>query len=258
MSKKLSVALGLRDKVEKDHSNMITDMTKKFKDNQGLFQGFRYNFTAFEGHPDDPTQRKSQLVTSTVKEQLDWIKEHSADYFKTVLSIEKTNAVGVRAPLIVAGENWGEYSTLELLRLKSILDGKLRNMIGIIPIRPENIRWLPSKDPVYDGREVYEDEEFRGRTKTTIKRKVVVDDPLQKEMPNVARQVVTQDIDTPTETGEFTKQHFSGGWTNRQRAQLEVSFNNLYKGIIEALENANSTTLVESDLGDKVLNYLFK
>lgn len=256
--KKLSTALGLREKEEKDFQNMVGDMTEKFKNKQGLFQGFRYDFHALGDNPDQPELRKSQVVSSTVKEQLDWFKEYSKDYLDTVLSIEKTNALGVKAPLIVSGENWGEYTTLELLRLKGILDGKMRLMIQIIPIRPDGVRWTNTTDPIYDGREVVEDEVFKGRTKTTIKRKVIVDDPIQKEMPNVARQVMTQDIDTPTETGEFTKQHFHGGWTNRQRAQLEVAYNALYKGIIQALETANSISLESSNLGEKVLNYLFK
>lgn len=257
-NKKLAVSLGLRDKVEKDFANMLNDMTGKFKNDQGKFLGFRNEFTAFDGHPDDPTQRKAQVVVSTVAEQLAWFKEHSKDYLDTVLSIERTNAGGVKAPLIVAGQSWGEYTTLELLRLKGILDGKIKAMIQLIPIRNEGQLWKATSDPVYEGREVFEDEKVTGRTKTTIKRKVVVDDPLQKEMPTVARQVVTQDIDTPTETGQFAKQNFSGAWTNRQRATLEVAYNSLYKGVIEALETANSISLADSDLGDKVLGYLFK
>lgn len=257
-SKKLAVGLGLRDKTEKDFANMLNDMTGKFKNNQGLFTGFRYGFVAINDQPDQPEQRKNQMVSSTVKEQLDYFKEHSAEYFRTVLSIEKTNAEGVKAPLVVAGENWGEYTTLELLRLKGILDGKIRTFIQTIPIRPDGIKWVASDDPEYNGREVFQDIQFVGRTKTTIKRTVVVEDPMQIANPNIVRQPVTQTIDTPIETGEFTKQHFSGAWTNRQRAQLEVFYNNVYKGVVEALETANSIQLVESDLGDKLLNYLFK
>lgn len=257
-NKKLAVALGLRDKNEKDFANMLNDMTGKFKNNQGLFQGMRYGFQSLDGHPDQPEKRKIQMVSSTVREQLSWFKEHSKDYLDTVLSIEKTNAQDVKAPLIVGGEKWGDYTTLELLRLKGILDGKFKAFIQTIPIRPDGVKWIPSDDPEYNGREVFQDTETRGRTNTTIKRTVVVDDPMQTANPNIVRQPVTQSIDTPTETGEFTRQHFHGGWTNRQRAQLEVLYNNLYKGVIEALETANSISLTESDLGDKVLEYLFK
>jgi hypothetical protein len=257
-NKKLAVSLGLRDKVEKDNTNMLNDMTAKFKNDQGKFLGFRNEYTALTGHPDDPTQRKSQVVVATVKEQLDWFKEHTKEYLDTVLSIEKTNAQGVKAPLVVGGDNWGEYTTLELLRLKGILDGKVKAMIQLIPIRNEGQRWKATTDPIYDGREVFEDEKIVGRTKTTIKRTVIVDDPHQTANPNIVRPPVTQSIDTPEETGEFAKQNFSGAWTNRQRAQLEVSYNTLYKGVIEALETANSIQLSESDLGDKVLGFLFK
>jgi hypothetical protein len=257
-NKKLAVALGLREKTEKDFNNMLADMNSKFKNNQGLFQGFRYDFHSFEGHPDQPELRKTQMVSSTVREQLDWLKEHTKDYLSIVLSIEKTNAQGVTAPLIVEGDNWGEVTTTELLRLKGILDSKLKGMVDVIPIRPDGTKWTATSDPEYSGREVFEDTTFMGKTKTTIKRTVVVDDALQREVPGITRPPVTQTIDTPTETGEFAKQHFTGAWTNRQRAQLQVKYSTLYKAVVEALETANSVTLTESTLGDKVLNYLFK
>lgn len=258
MSKNLAVALGLREKTEKDFANMLTDMHGKFKNSQGLFQGFRYDFKPFDGHPDQPEQRKTQMVSSTVEEQLDWLKQYSKEYLDIRFSIEKTNAQGVTAPLVVEGVKWGDYTSLELLSLRTWLENKLRGVIQIIPIRPDGTKWVKSTDPEYDGREVFEDITFTGRTKTTIKRTVVVDDPMQTANPNIVRQPVTQTIDTPTETGEFSKQHFTGAWTNRQRAQLEVTLNTLHKAVVEAMETANGTQLVESDLGDKVLGYLLK
>lgn len=52
--KKLAVALGLREKTEKDFKNMVDDMHGKFKNKQGLFMGQRNTFTALDGHPDQP------------------------------------------------------------------------------------------------------------------------------------------------------------------------------------------------------------
>jgi hypothetical protein len=255
ITKKLSVALGLREKTEKNFANMLSDMMQKFTKKQGIFIGFRNLFTAEEGFADDPTQRKNQHVSSTVSEQLDWFKEHSKDYFKTVLSIEKTNAMGVKGRLVVDGEDWGEYTTLELLRLKSIMDGKIRAMIQELPIRPDGERWKKSEDPEYVGREVYEAPVDEGYTKTTLKRTVIVEDPHIKDAPN--RPPVTQSIDTQVNTGKYSRQNFSGAISNRERAEGEVAFDALYKGIIAALEDANNTELQESDLGDKVLGYLF-
>lgn len=256
MTKKLSVALGLREKTEKDNQNMLTDMQEKFKKNQGLFIGFRNTFVPLEGHPDMPENRKSQKVASTVKEQLDWLKVHSKDYLDTVLSIEKTNAQNVTGELVVRGESWGRYTTLELLRLKGVLDSKLRAVIQILPVRSESILWSKSTDPMYEGRDIYEDRLDEGFNKTTIKRIEIVNDPHIKDSPG--RAPITQPIDTPVNVGKYTKQNFTGAITLEERAKMEVAYNDLYKGVIAALEEANNTQLVESDLGDKVLNYLFK
>jgi len=256
MSKKLAISLGLREKLEKDFQNMISDMISKFKKKQGLFQGVRNTFVALEGHPDIPEQRKTVIVGSTVREQLNWFKQYTKDYFDTVLSIEKTNAGGVMGELVVNGTSWGTYSTLELLRLKGILDGKLRAMKDDLPIRSEGVLWEKTMDPVYDGREVYETEPDEGFTKTTLKRTIIVEDPHIKDTPG--RPPVTQNIDTPVNTGKYSRQDFSGAITNRQKADFEVNFNHLYKGVVAALEDANSAPLIESDLGDKVLGYLFK
>lgn len=256
MSKKLSVSLGLREKVEKDFNNMLGDMTQKFSKKQGMFMGLRNTFVALEGQPDMPEHRKFQSVASTVGEQLAWFKQHSKDYLDTVLAVEKTNAGGISAELVVAGKSWGKYTTLELLRLKGILDSKLKLMVQDLPIRAETNIWTKSADPVFDGRDIWETPLDEGHTKTTIKRLEIVNDPHIKDAPN--RAPVTQQIDTPINTGKYTRQEFSGAITNKERADMEVRYNDLYKGVIAALEAANNADLVESDLGDKVLNHLFK
>lgn len=38
---------------------------------------------------------------------------------------------------------------------------------------------------------------------------------------------------------------------------MEVRYNTLYKAVVAALEDANAAELKESELGDKVLDYLF-
>lgn len=254
MSVKLSTSLGLREKSEKDFNNMLSDMNSKWKKQQ-LFTGIRNTFEALESHPDMPENRKFQNVSSTVDEQLDWFREHSEDHLSLVLTIEKTNAQNVTAELVVGDQNWGIYTTLELLRLKGILD-KIKPMIQELPIRSETSLWKPTKAPEFEGRVIWETPIDTGNTKTTLKRIIVVDDPHVKDSPH-PRQPVTQQIDTPVNTGNYTRQEFSGAITNRERAEAEVRLNNLYKGVIAALETANNVDVQESDLGRKTLEFLF-
>jgi hypothetical protein len=254
--KKLSVFLGLREKLEKDFGNMLTDMLNKFKNKQGLFQGFRHTFEPLDGFADEPDKRKFQNVSSTVDEQLNWFKQHTGDYLTTVLSIEKTNAQSVTADLIVDGNNWGTYTTLELLRLKGILDSKLKAMVQDLPIRPETQIWKESLQNEFKDRHIWETPMDSGSTKTTIKDTIIVNDPHIKDSAH-ARPPVTRETSIQVNTGKYTTQNFSGAITNRERAELEVRYNDILKGVIAALEAANNVEVVQSDLGTKVLDYLF-
>ncbi len=254
MNKKQSDLLGLRDKLEKSFQAMLDDMVTKFKNKQGLFMGERKTYKALDGFADEPTKRSYTNVASTVKEQLNWFKKHTADYLKTTLSIEKTNATGLKAELIVDGKSWGEYSTLELLRLKSILDSKFRHMIDELPIRQESQIWKITTDSTYTGRDVYETPIDSGFSKTTLKETIIVHDP-HADKPG--RQPVSANIDKQVNVGEYTIQNFSGAITNLERATFKVKYNELYTAVIEALEKANNAESVESDLGDKMLDYMF-
>lgn len=253
--KKQSVLLGLREKLEKTFGGMLDDFIQKFKNKQGIFQGWNKTYESLEDFADDPTKRSFQKVSGTVKEQLDWFKHYTKDYFDTVLSIEKTNATGISADLVVAGKTWGQYSVLELLRLKSIMDGKLKAIIGELPIRDEKVIWNKTTKDYYGERDVWETPTVEGFSKTTLKRTEVVNDPHIKDAPN--RPPVAVQIETQVNVGHFTEQKFSGEITMLQRAEILAKYDQLYNGIIEALENSNNIDAQESDLGKKFIEYIF-
>lgn len=254
MKQKQATLLGLRERLEKVYSNMLEDFLSKFKNKQGIFQGWNKTYEPLEGFADDPTKRSFQKVSSTVKEQLDWFKEYTAEYFEVTLSIEKTNSTGIEAELVVDGKSWGKYSVLELLRMKSLLDGKLKDIFKELPIRDEKVIWSPTTKDYYGDRDVWETQMVSGFSKTTQKRTEIVFDPHIKEAPN--RAPVSVPIETQVNVGAFTEQKFSGEITMLQRAQILTKYEKVYTAIIGALENANSVEATSSDLGKKVLNYL--
>lgn len=253
--KKQSVLLGLREKLEKSFGAMLDDMIQKFTNKQGLFMGERKTYDPIDNFADEPTKRGFTNVSSTVSEQLSWFKKHTEDYLSTVLSIEKTNSTGLTAELIIEGKSWGEYSTLELLRLKSILDGKIRAMIDGLPIRQESVLWTKSTDELFNTRDIFQTPLDAGFSKTTIKETYIVNDPHIKDTPG--RAPIMAEKSTQVNVGKYTIQNFSGAITNLQRAELKVKFNNIYTAVIEALEKANNADVVESDLGKKFLDYMF-
>lgn len=255
MQKKQSVLLGLREKLEKTFSGMLDDFLTKFKNKQGIFQGWNKTYDALEGYADDPAKRSFQKVSGTVQEQLDWFKQYTKDYFDTVLSIEKTNSTGIKSDLVINGSSWGEYSVLELLRLKTIMDGKLKAIIAELPIRDEKVIWHKTTKDYYGNRDVWETPVIEGYSKTTLKRMEIINDPHIKEAPN--RAPVPVQIETQVNIGHWAEQKFSGEITMLQRAEILVKYDLVYNGIIEALENANNTETQESDLGKKFIDFIF-
>ena len=253
--KKQSVLLGLREKLEKTFGSMLDDFISKFKNKQGIFQGWNKTYDAIEGFADDPTKRSFQKVSGTVSEELAWFKHYTKDYFNTVLSIEKTNSTGIKSDLVVDGKSWGEYSVLELLRLKSIMDGKLKLIIAEIPIRDEKVIWNKTAKDYYGDRNVWETPEVHGFSKTTLKRTEIVNDPHIKDAPN--RPPVPVNIDTQVNIGKFTEQKFSGEITMLERAEILGKYDLVYNGIVEALASSNNVDAAESDLGQKFIDYIF-
>lgn len=251
---KLAVLLGLRDRVEKSFGNMLDDMLGKFKNKQGLFKGYQKTYQAADGYADEPSKRGYQNVASTVDEQLRWFKEGTKDYFDVVFGIERTNATGVYADLIVGGNPWGNYSTLELLRLKSVLDGKMRGMLQELPVRNDTTLWSKSEDDNHKNRDIFSSPMDSGHSKTTIKESYILHDP--HAALDSGRQPIVGEKSTQVNIGAYTSQDFSGELSLRERAEMMVKYDVLYKAVIEALENANNIESKQSDLGNKFLDYL--
>jgi len=250
---KLSVALALRERSEKEFKNMVDDMFTKFKTKQTLFKGERKTYIAKEGYLDEPSKRNFVNVASTVSEQLEWMNNNSKNYLNTVFNIEKTNASGtVKGSLVVEGTKVGEYSSLELLRLKSILEGKLRDLYKEIPVRSEQAIWTLAEEEAFRAKGIFSTALETGDAKTTIKEQYILPDP----HPDKNRQPMVADKSTQVLIGTYTTQQFSGEFSMYQRAELLVRYEKMLQATITALEEANNAEIISSDLGDKVFNYL--
>ncbi|KOY84428.1 hypothetical protein AD998_20725 [bacterium 336/3] len=252
---KLSVLLGIRERVETVFKNAIDDLFQKFKNKQTLFRGERKTYIPFDGYADEPTKRSFTNVASTVQEQLDWLSESSKDFLNVVFSIEATNASGTpRAELILDGTPVGVFSSLELLRLKSILEGKLRDLYKELPVRSEQVIWVLAEEIAFKERGIQQSPLEKGNSKTTIKESYILQDP----HPDKNRQPVVGEKSTQVNIGEYTAQYFSGEFTIYQRAHMLVKYEKLLQAVITALEHANNVEVVESQLGQVIFDYLHK
>ena len=256
---KLNVLLAKTDSLAPLFKGMIQDYAKFFTKSQGAFLGEKRTYEAREGTIDDPSKRGNVLVQTTVDEKLKWFKENSKEYIDALFAQEATNASGnAKAQLIVDGTEWGEFTSLELLRLKSIVESSgLHSMLEAIPVRSDSEEWSLSENEMYKGKNIFETPLVTGVTKTTEKENYILKDPnVDKNSPNYTPTVATKT--TTVELGDYTQQRFSGQWTQRKRAEALKRRTILLTSIIEALKKCNEVDVVESKLdSEKIFGYLF-
>jgi len=255
---KLNVLLAKTDHLANTYKSAVKDFISYFKSSQGAFKGEKKTYEPKVGTIDIPSERGNKLVVTTVGEKLKWFTETQAEYIDALFAQEATNASGkVRTNLIIDGVNFGEYSSLELLRLKSLLEnGEFEHMYASIPVRNDDEQWVPSTNPMYVGREIFESNLQSGTKKSTMKESYIMSDPnVSKDSPAYKPTVATKD--TIIELGDYTFQKFSGEFSHRERAEILRRRSKMLNAVIEALKTANDAEAIESEMtAKKLFNYL--
>lgn len=258
---KLNVLLAKTDHLAASFREAVKDYIGFFDKSQGAFKGEKKTYAPKEGTMDDPRQHNIKLVVTTVDNKLAWLEENSMDYIDALFSMEKTNASGAaRAELVVEGDSWGEFSSMELLRLKSFLEGgDLKKMYESIPVRTEDEIWHPATAENFKGHGVFETEMVKSVVKTTDKEPYILPDPNLDRVDGAKYlpQVVARNI--VVELGNATYQKFSGEWSHRQRASLLRRHHLLLTAVVEALKKSNEAEAIKSGLtSEKIFNYLHR
>jgi hypothetical protein len=259
---KMNVLLAKTDHTESQFKALIKDYITFFKNNQGAFRGVRSTYEPRAGTIDDPNKRGFTLVVTTVSEKFKWLEDVAGPHINALLNLEATNASGTaKAELIVDGQSMGEYSSLELLRLISILEkGDLEAMYSNIPVRTETETWRRTEDSAYTGREVYENDLTRGINKTTVKEDYILADPnaeRYREGISITPQVSHRS--TIVELGDYTVQRFSGEITHRERAEILLRRTKLIAALKEALKKANEAEVVNSQMtAERLFSYIHR
>ncbi len=260
---KLNVLLAITDALRIKYKNMIADYSRFFTKSQGAFMGVKNTYVAKDGMVDDPSKRSQQKIQTTVNEKLEYFLAESKEFINSLFSQEKTNALGVaKAKLVVEEEEWGEFTSLELLRLKSLLEssdlGDIKGMFEKIPVRSDSVIWNETTSEEYTGRNIWETERMENVARTTVKESYILKDPnvavgkVDNYVPQVA--IKTNSIDI----GDYTHQAFSGEASQRERASMLKRRNDLFIAVIKALKECNECDTVPSELtADKIFGYLF-
>jgi hypothetical protein len=264
MSVKLNTVLAVTEKGRVKYKNMISNFTKFFSKDQGAFQGHKKTYTPREGTIDDPKKRSVRPVATTVTEKFNWFIKGSEDFIQNLFDMEASNAAGVaNVNFTVDGVTWGHLSSLELLRLKSLLEssdlGPLTPMLSSIPVRSDSELWNTSDDENYVGREIYENEMIKGVAKTTVKQPYIIEDPNLGKLKDTSNYApVTAQRDIVQELGDYTTQDFSGEWSQRQKAEALKRKDILLTAVVAALKEANEADKVSSIItSEKLFGYIF-
>jgi hypothetical protein len=255
---RLNVLLAKTDHLAKTFKGMVSDYLKFFNKSQGAFNGEKRTYTTREGVIDQPNQRSMKKVQTTVEEKLIWFMEQAGKYVDAAFSVERTNAMGIMATLTVDGKAWGEFTSLELLRLKSIIEnGELHQMIASIPVRSDAEVWHPTIDPDYQDRNVWESPLLEGVSKTGLKEDYILLDPnIKGDNKNYTPQVSQKN--SVLELGDYTHQRFTGETSQRARAIMLERRDNLLVAVIETLKRCNEAEAQQSELNAKrVFGYIF-
>jgi hypothetical protein len=260
MSIKLSVLLAKTDHLANQFRTNIREYITFFKDKQGAFRGERKTYDAKAGTVDQPGKRGNKLVQTTVSEKLKYLVETNAEYIDALFSQEATNAVGTaRADLMVEGKSLGNYSSLELLRLKSLLEnGEFEQMYSLIPVRSDEEEWASTTQEMYRGREIMEGHQLTGVEKSIYKEPFIIPDPnISQLKDSSAYKAQVGQRDTVIELGDYTFQKFTGEYSHRQRAEILRRRSKLLNSVIEALKTANDVEAVSSNMSAaKLFGYL--
>jgi len=261
---KLHVLLAMTDTLRVKFKNMVADHIKFYSKSQGAFLGVKNTYVAKDGMIDDPSKKKFVKVITTVDEKIDYFIQEASPFIAGVFSQEKTNASGLaKAELMVDGKSWGTFSSLELLRLKSLIEGKefgnFEELLASIPVRSDAEVWEKCDKEEYKDRAVWQKPIQSGVTRTSTKEEYILEDPNISKInsSNYTPKVSSRTI--PIEVGDYTMQDFSGEWSQRERAYALKRRGDLLVAVTAALKMANDCEVLESTLtSEQIFGYIFK
>jgi len=261
MKNKLNVILAKTEHLASPYKQAIKDYIQFFKDKQTSFRGEKKTYEANSGTIDLPSERSNKLIVTTVQEKLQYFVETNSEYINSLLSQEATNATGnAKAELKVGDISFGMLSSLELLRLKSILEhGEFEQMYSNIPVRSDDEEWFENTEEMYKNRPgIFQSKKQEGIKKSTTKENYILEDPNLKNLKGsegYKPQIATKD--TILDLGRFTYQKFTGEWSHRERAELLRRRTQLLSAVIEALKIANDIEASQSNMtAEKLFNFL--
>lgn len=260
---KLNALLAKLELSGSQFAQLLKDYVDRFTKFGNLFKGQKQTYQKHDPYLDEPNRRGHTMVQNTVEGDLQYLEDTCEPHISNLFDVEATNASGkARAHLIVEGKDFGEFSSLELLRLKTFLNRpELHAVYSKLPVRDVAQNWKPTTEEDYKTKNaVWETPMFSSMNRTTVKESYILTDPNLahlKERAQYTPQLSSKD--TQVVMGEQTVQYFSGEISHMDRAEILRRLSVLKQAVQLALSVANEATVIQSEItGAKIFNYLHK
>ena len=245
---KLHELLAVETDLEGQARNIMDETRKVFKDKPNLFMGAVRTYKPFvDDGIDYPEEHQS--LTSTVEEKLDYAVNSICRYYDALLQKEATNQEA-KADLVVDGEVIGkDLPATFLLGMETRLK-KLRVMYAQIPTLAVGTEWKLDEGK---GKGIFclAHPEESMKTQKTTKSKV-----LYEATEHHPAQI--DKWDEVENVGKYTKQLWCGMLTPARKSELLGRIDTLISAVKKARQRANSTEIVNVQVGRKIMDFINK
>ncbi len=244
---KLHEILAVEGDLDATARKVIDEAINTFQKKADHFQEQHRSLVMFDENRSAENVDETKALVTTVGDKLSYVRRHAVKYLDTFAKKEATNQTAV-ADLVIDGVTLAEaVPATMLLGLESKLK-TVRGMYEAIPTLQPGTDWQPDADR---GEGIYRavEPEVRMRTEKQIQHKVLVEPT--KEHP---AQIEKWNADVPV--GKITLRNWSGMMSPAEKSALLGRIDTLIRGVKRARQRANTTEVVNRDIGDTLFNFI--
>lgn len=246
MSKgKLHELLAVENDLEKVSSKLIAESARTFN-KENLFSGQVRRLVHFDAADQMSDTEDAVELTTTVRENLDYLVDPISRYWDAVLQKEATNQTA-KADLIIDGVTiaTGVPATF-LLGMEKKLN-KLRELYESIPTLAPGINW--TRDEAKGVNIFRADDTVQFKTKKDIEFRTAAEATKEHKA-----QVIQ--METTVNTGKYTTTKWSGMVTPYEKAEMLERFDAAIVGVKRSRMKANNVDVVKVNIGKDILDYI--
>lgn len=241
---KLHEVLAVEGSLKSMSEKMIAEASETFTKKRGHFLGQHRSYEVIEEGSLKYGDESKKLET-TVKQKLDYVKNHLIKSFDSTFQKETTN-LGATADIEIDGKVLASgVPAVYLLHLETKLK-EFRMMYGCIPTLDPGKEW--KADETQENVYVSSDAE-QYRTEKVVKPLMLA--PATKEHPAQVDKISMDKI-----VGKWKTKNWSGALSPLQKSTLLNKIDALIRGVKKARMRANDTEVKKVEIGKILMDYI--